>query len=158
MREAWTARECCFPFTQDLFKGTQRLSSERRGWENNHLPEGKHLCNFGLRIRCQSAPILYPRLEPNSQLNLSVYIWGFPVGSDSKESAWNVRDLGSILGQGDPPEKGMATHSSILAWRIPWTEDPGGLELMGYKESDTIEQLTLNVWGSVATAPEKIPC
>ena len=34
------------------------------------------------------------------------------------------------LGQEDPLEKGMATHSSILAWRIPWTEAPGGLQLM----------------------------
>jgi len=37
----------------------------------------------------------------------------------------------------DPLEKGRATHSSILAWRIPWTEEPGGLQSMGYKESDT---------------------
>ena len=35
------------------------------------------------------------------------------------------------LGQEDPLEKGMATHCSILAWRIPWTEDPGGLQSMG---------------------------
>ena len=35
------------------------------------------------------------------------------------------------LGQEDPLEKEMATHSSILAWRIPWTEDPGGLQSMG---------------------------
>ena len=35
------------------------------------------------------------------------------------------------LGQEDPLEKGMATHSSILAWRIPWTEEPGGLRSMG---------------------------
>ena len=35
------------------------------------------------------------------------------------------------LGQEDPPEKGMATHSSTLAWRIPWTEEPGGLQSMG---------------------------
>ena len=35
------------------------------------------------------------------------------------------------LGQEDPPEKGMATHSSILAWRIPWTEEPGGMQSMG---------------------------
>ena len=35
------------------------------------------------------------------------------------------------LGQEDPLEKGMATHSSILAWRIPWTEQPGGLQFMG---------------------------
>ena len=35
------------------------------------------------------------------------------------------------LGREDPPEKEMATHSSILAWRIPWTEEPGGLQSMG---------------------------
>ena len=35
------------------------------------------------------------------------------------------------LGQKDPLEKGMATHSSILAWRVPWTEEPGGLQSMG---------------------------
>ena len=35
------------------------------------------------------------------------------------------------LGREDPLEKGMATHSSILAWRIPWTEEPGGLQPMG---------------------------
>ena len=42
---------------------------------------------------------------------------------------------------GDPLEKGMATHSSILACRIPWTEEPGGLQSMGLKELDTIERL-----------------
>ena len=36
-----------------------------------------------------------------------------------------------FLGQEDPLEKGMATHSSIVAWRIPWTEEPGGLQSMG---------------------------
>ena len=36
-----------------------------------------------------------------------------------------------FLGQEDPLEKGMATHSSILAWRIPWTEEPGRLQSMG---------------------------
>ena len=49
----------------------------------------------------------------------------------------------SFLGQEDPLEKGMATHSSILAWRIPWTEEPGRLQFMGCKESDTIVRLTL---------------
>ena len=41
------------------------------------------------------------------------------------------------LGQEDPLEKGMATHSSILAWRISWTEEPGRLQTMGSQESDT---------------------
>ena len=45
------------------------------------------------------------------------------------------------IGQEDPLEKGMATHSSILAWRIPWTEEPGRLQSWGCKESDTTEQL-----------------
>ena len=42
-----------------------------------------------------------------------------------------------VLGQEDPLEKEMATHSSILAWEIPWTEEPGGLQFMGPQESDT---------------------
>ena len=41
------------------------------------------------------------------------------------------------LGQEDPLEKGMATHSSILAWRIPWTEEPGRLQSMGSQKSQT---------------------
>ena len=42
-----------------------------------------------------------------------------------------------FLGQEDPLEKEMAIHSSILAWRIPWTEEPGGLQSMGLQELDT---------------------
>ena len=41
------------------------------------------------------------------------------------------------LGQEDPLEEGMATHSSILAWRIPWTEEPSGLQSMGSQKSQT---------------------
>ena len=43
------------------------------------------------------------------------------------------------LGPEDPLEEGMATHSSILAWRIPWTEEPGGLQSIGSKKRDTTE-------------------
>ena len=43
------------------------------------------------------------------------------------------------LTQEDPLEKEMATHSSILAWKIPWTEEPGGLQFVGLQESDTTE-------------------
>ena len=52
-----------------------------------------------------------------------------------------AEDAGSILGWEDPLEKGMATHSSILAWRIPWTKEPGGLQSMGLKS-----QTRLNYW------------
>ena len=54
---------------------------------------------------------------------------------------WETQVLS--LGQKDPLEKGVATHSSILAWRIPWTEEPRGLQTMGFKESDTTGQLIL---------------
>jgi len=43
------------------------------------------------------------------------------------------------LGQEDPLEEGMATHSDILAWKIPWAEEPGGYSLWGRKESGTTE-------------------
>ena len=46
---------------------------------------------------------------------------------NSTANAGDVRDMGSIPGSGRSLEKGMATHSSILAWRIPWTEEPGGI-------------------------------
>ena len=50
------------------------------------------------------------------------------------------------LGWEDPLEKGTATHSTILAWRIPWTEEPGRLySPRGHKESDTTEQLSLSL-------------
>ena len=55
----------------------------------------------------------------------------FPAGSDRKASACNAGDPVSIPGWGRPLEKEMATHSCILAWKIPWTEEPGGLQSMG---------------------------
>ena len=54
-----------------------------------------------------------------------------PQWLGSKESTSNAEDPDSIPGSEDPLEKGTATHSSILAWRIPWTEEPGGLQSMG---------------------------
>ena len=46
-------------------------------------------------------------------------------------------DVGSILGLGRSPGEGNATHFSILAWEIPWTEEPGGLQSMGSQKSRT---------------------
>ena len=59
------------------------------------------------------------------------YQQGFPGDSDVKLSACNVGDLGSIPGLEDPQEKEMATHSSTLAWKIPWMEEPGRLHFIG---------------------------
>ena len=58
---------------------------------------------------------------------------GFPSGSESNESKHSARDLGFIPGSEDPLEEGMATHCCILAWRIPWTEEPGGLQSMRWQ-------------------------
>ena len=68
---------------------------------------------------------------------------GFPGGSDDKESACNAEPWVQSFGWEDPLEKRMATHSSILAWKFPWTEDPGRLySPWGCKESDMTEWLT----------------
>ena len=65
-------------------------------------------------------------------INIQIYIFlGFPGGSDGKESACNARDPGLIPGSERPLKKGMAIHSSIPAWRIPWTEGPGRQQSMG---------------------------
>ena len=56
---------------------------------------------------------------------------GFPGGSVVKNLCANAGDVGSITGSERSPEKEMATYSVILAWEIPWTEEPGGLQSMG---------------------------
>ena len=83
------------------------------------------------------------------QLKILIYLlknncnlqWNFPHISVGKEYACNVEDSGLIPGSGRPLEKEMATHSSILAWRIPWTEYPGRLRSMWSQELDTTQQL-----------------
>ena len=66
-------------------------------------------------------------------------LYSFPDGSDGKESACNAGDLGSIPGLGRSPGEGNGNPLSILAWRIPPTEEPGKLQSMGCKESDMTE-------------------
>ena len=62
---------------------------------------------------------------------------GFPGDSDGKELLTMQETWVRFLGQEDPLQKEMATHSSIRAWKIPWTEEPGGLQSMGSQELDT---------------------
>ena len=67
---------------------------------------------------------------------------GFLDGSSSKESACDAGDTGdegSIPGSEDPLEEEMATHSRILVWKIPWTEDPGRLQPMGLQRVSRTE-------------------
>ena len=60
-----------------------------------------------------------------------------PSWLSAKESTSFARDAGRSLCQEEPLEKEMATHSNILAWEIPWTEEPGGLQSMGSQKSQT---------------------
>ena len=58
------------------------------------------------------------------------------------------------LGQEDPLEKGMATHTSVLAWRIPWTEEPGGIQSMGPQRVGHDEQQT---WAALGRGENASP-
>ena len=70
-----------------------------------------------------------------------MYIEGLPRWLSGKESSCNAGDSGSIPGSGHPLEKGITTHSSVFAWRIPWTDEPGGLQFVE-SQRDTTEQLS----------------
>ena len=73
--------------------------------------------------------------KPRSSDLLAYGDGGFPGGARGKEPACQCRRCKRLwvqsLGQEDPLEEGMATHSSIFAWSIPWTEEPGGLQSIG---------------------------
>ena len=70
---------------------------------------------------------------------------GFCGGSDSKESAYNAGDPGSIPESGTSPGEGSGSHSSFLAWKIPWTEEPSGLRFMRLQRVDITEQPSLSL-------------
>ena len=92
---------------------------------------------------------LFQRQHSHPQIKSSLCpfwkkIWGnqgFPQSSVSKKSACNAGDLGSIPGPERSPGEGVAINSSILAWRILWTEEPGGLQSVGSQGSDRTQQL-----------------
>ena len=78
-------------------------------------------------------------------LSPALHFWASLVAQMVKNLLAMQESQVQYLGREDALEKGMATHSSILAWRIPWTEEPSGLHTVhrAAKESDTTEQLTL---------------
>ena len=77
--------------------------------------------------------MLVRKIKITSRLNYSM-LWNeldFPGGSDGQMSVYNVGDPGSIPGLGRAPGEGNGLHSSTIAWKIPWTEEPGRLQSMG---------------------------
>ena len=100
----------------------------------------------GAHLECGPRPtsdLLKERWTPLDQSSLATltlsgvwhpWVWGFPGGASGKEHSCQCRrhrDIGLIPGWGRSPGGGHGTHSSILAWRIPWTEEPGGLQSIG---------------------------
>ena len=91
-----------------------------------YLNDSPHLANlsvFSAKPIASQLSFLLPVVYGASQVALVVK--NLPV------HAGDIRDMGSIPGSGRSMEEGMATHSSIPAWRMPWAEEPGGLQSMG---------------------------
>ena len=85
-------------------------------------------CSSEWELLCQVLVVAYGNYFPDPGLNSGPLHWGFPGGSAVKNlpamqepQQMQVRSLGLE----DPLEEGMATHSSVLAWKTPWTEEPG---------------------------------
>ena len=126
---------------QDAVTGGEQAASLRLGASYSHPTILKSPGNLNLNLAFQIVIKIgqsvqagysdrcYPSLLP--------CFMGFPGSSDGKESTYDEIWVKS-LGQEDPLEEGMAIHSTILAWRIPWRGEPGGLQSMSHKELDTI--------------------
>ena len=95
--------------------------------------------SWGGRVKGQKARVSSFAKEGSQRIKTVFYLWatrgflGFPGGLAVKNPPANAGDMGSIPGSGRSPGEEMATHSSILAWRMPWTEEPGGLQSMGLR-------------------------
>ena len=85
-------------------------------------------------LDCKEIQPVHSNKELDTTERLSTHVvlmWGFPGGSVVKNMPANTGDMGLILGWEDPLEWEMETHPSILAWEIPQTVEPGGLQSMG---------------------------
>ena len=91
------------------------------------------LISFGIDIICECVCVcvcIYIYIH----IYIYIYIWASLIAQSVKNlSAMQETQVRSLGGE-DPLDKGMATHSSILAWRIPWTEEPGGLRSIGLQK------------------------
>ena len=107
-----------------------RFSRQEYWSELPFIPPGD-LPNPGREPESLRCPVLEHRFfTTNATWEAPCIYKGFSGGSDSKESACNARDQGSTPSWEGALGKGMATHSSILAWRTPWTEESGRLQFI----------------------------
>ena len=114
---------------------TSSLNRQLEFITNWNSPMGPHsqFHSLHLQSKLPCLPILlcWRGWNVNSLLLISIYLLGFPGGSAIKNLPAKLETRVWSLGQEDPLKKEMATHSSILAWEIPWTEEPGGLQSRG---------------------------
>ena len=108
----------------------------RRHWTGLLFPFPRDLPNLGIEpVSLHGRRVLYhQRHLASSILDISMLKYGFPRWLNGKDSACNAEATGhegSLSGLGRSPWGEHGTHSSILAWEIPWTEEPGGLQSIG---------------------------
>ena len=126
------------------------IERELGGWGRDHKPRNLSSLQKLKKARTSLSKSFQKECSPGAPLQTSDLqscttatvgcFKDFPNGSAGKEFTCTARDTGDaglIHGSGRSLEKGMANHSSILAWRIPWTVEPGGLQAMG---SQRVEQ------------------
>ena len=122
-------------------------ASEKQGrWQQDTTSSKVHGLELSLiekwTIRWSSAEWLPCGWARGLGFHATAPVLGFPGGTSCKEPTCQCRRCGFSLSWEDPLEKGMATHSSILALRIPWTEEPGGLQSMGSQSQTQLKWLS----------------
>ena len=127
----WEATSIPLPYPSRMRRRREKPSSPSRfyliSWENISPACWEKESSQVSPLKCIHSDVNY-HVVPSL---------GLPWWFSGKEFTCSAGDLHSISGLGRSLEKGMATHSSILAWRIPWTEEPRRLQSMGLQESDT---------------------
>ena len=145
-RMAWSWCFECWVSSQ-VFHSYLSLSS-RCCWGPFHFLalEWYHLCIWHYLYSLGNLDSILWVIQPGV-LHAVLCIWGFLGGSvirnlSAMQTSCNAVDMGSTPGLGRSPQKEMATHSSILAWRIPWAEEPGRLQSMGLQSRTQLSNFT----------------
>ena len=104
------------------------------------------ICKDSQKQYCNALYFLFYSVTYHDKPSAKHYLGGGGYASAAKNQPDNARDASLIPGRRkDPLEKEMATRSSILAWEIPWTEEPDGLQSWGGKDLNTTERLIRNM-------------
>ena len=124
-----------------LFEGNENINFKRYNRKYQYMSKGssnREITHSSKQktwaITQENGRVVLKLFQKLSRLSLPL---GFPGGLPVDNSTTNAGDVGSIqsLGQENPLEKEMATHSSVLAWEIPWTGEPGRLQSMGSQQN-----------------------